>query len=964
MRARWIGLVVLACPWTARAGVVINEVLPDPVGADAGFEWVEIVNTDAAAVDLTGWEIEAGTASYGSKFVFPAWILQPGERVLVGEASVVGADLVATLGLGNAGASCDALRLVDATGLVIDTVVYGPVNTDGWLDDTGAVATSFPSAPSSGSSIARLPDGVDTQQCGVDFQEQATPTPDATNDVAAPVDTGPPLDTGAVAPACDPASGVVLNEVVSDPAGADTNLEWVELYNPGGSPVDVSGWTVSSGTTSFSGTGTLPAGAIVPAGGYLVVGQSAIPEVDVVAAGFTLGNASTSSDGVQLATCDGAVVDTVIYGSPNTDGWIDDTGSVAVSLAPAAASGGSIGRSPNGADTNASGVDFVGFAAPTPRAENATSGGGGGGSGDCDLAAAAVGVVINELLSDPDGSDTGLEWVEIVNGSAASVDVSGWVVAAGTSSFSGGGTLPAGTVIPAGGFLVVGQTAIAEADVVAAGFSLGNASSSSDGVRLEDCAGAVVDTVIYGDPNTDGWIDDSGAVATSLAPVATGGASTGRLADGVDTDASGLDFGVFAFASPGVSNTAPAEDCGAVGSGLTINEFVYDPDGSDTGLEWVELFHAGTAPVDLSGWSIQKATSSFSTAFTFPDGVVVQPGDRLLVGESLVPGIDFEASLGMGNASSSADGVRLVDCAGFPADTVIYGDDNPDGLLDDSGQPAVSLAPSAGSGESLQRVSDGYDTDASAVDFAAQAAPTPGSPNPEITPVVCVPSTGDVVLNEFVPNPDGDDAAAEWIELYNGGAAPVDLSGWGIDVATSAWGDPDVVLPGGTVLAPGDWLVVGGSLAPEVDVVGDFSLGNASSNADGIRLLDCAGTVVDTVLYGQSNPDGLVDDAGGIVPSAVPGEAGSLARDTDGLDTDAAEDWVPRGAPSPGASNVFDPGTGGGTDKDGPGGCGGGRPGASDRPGGGCTTTPLPFRGAAALAALALVVRRRRPGVC
>ena len=135
---------------------------------------------------------------------------------------------------------------------------------------------------------------------------------------------------------------------------------------------------------------------------------------------------------------------------------------------------------------------------------------------------------INELVSDPSGTDTGLEWVELYNSGATSVDVSSWAVASGTSSFSGLGIIPEGTVIPAGAFLVVGQSAIAVVDVVADGFSLGNASSNSDGARIEDCNGTAVDTVIYGTPNTDSWVDDTGAVATSLGPVATNGASIGH----------------------------------------------------------------------------------------------------------------------------------------------------------------------------------------------------------------------------------------------------------------------------------------------------------------------------------------------------------------------------------------------------------------------------------------------------
>ena len=38
--------------------IVINEVMYDPVGADAGYEWIELFNADDQAVDLENWKIQ------------------------------------------------------------------------------------------------------------------------------------------------------------------------------------------------------------------------------------------------------------------------------------------------------------------------------------------------------------------------------------------------------------------------------------------------------------------------------------------------------------------------------------------------------------------------------------------------------------------------------------------------------------------------------------------------------------------------------------------------------------------------------------------------------------------------------------------------------------------------------------------------------------------------------------------
>ena len=54
------------------------------------------------------------------------------------------------------------------------------------------------------------------------------------------------------------------------------------------------------------------------------------------------------------------------------------------------------------------------------------------------------------------------------------------------------------------------------------------------------------------------------------------------------------------------------------------------------------------------------------------------------------------------------------------------------------------------------------------------------------------------------------------------------------------------------------------SMAP--DVLMSMSLGNAGSNADSIRMVDCHEAVIDTVIYGDSfnGTDPWVDDQGNL----------------------------------------------------------------------------------------------------
>lgn len=562
-------------------------------------------------------------------------------------------------------------------------------------------------------------------------------------------------------------------------------------------------------------------------------------------------------------------------------------------------------------------------------------------------------IVINELLANPDGTDTDLEWVEIHNGSGEAIDLSGWTVASGTSELRDSDPLPEGTTLAAGGYLVVAQAPIPEAGVVAAGFTLGNASSDADAVQLRDCAGTPSDTLVYGAPNDDGWIDDAGDPATSLGPEPPDGGTLGRDPDGSDTDRSGDDLVALPWPSPGAPNDAPPETCGGPGSGLVVNEIFPDPPGDDDGYEWIELYHSGTAILDLAGWSVESGTSSPSVRLTWERGTI-RPGEFLLLGGSGLP-VD---GLSLGNASTDADVVRIVDCLGFPSDTLVYGSPNDDGFLDDLGRIASSLAPVPGSGIALQRIADGVDTDRCGDDFVLGSSPTPGAPNTVLVPHACEPTVGAIVLNEIFVDPEGVDDGREWLELYNGSEFARALAGWSLSFATADFGEPDLVFGELSIPARG-FLVIGGGAVDPVDLVADLVLPNGTGT-DGIRLSDCHGTPVDTLLYGAAPNLDLVPDDRGEVPDPYgdPASDESLARVHDGIDTDSADDWKVVGLPTPGAVNARDPGT---AFDPGAGGCAG-PPGPTSEVGG-CTTaspghSPLPLM-LGLLAALRLGTGRR-----
>jgi len=164
-------------------------------------------------------------------------------------------------------------------------------------------------------------------------------------------------------------------------------------------------------------------------------------------------------------------------------------------------------------------------------------------------------------------------------------------------------------------------------------------------------------------------------------------------------------------------------------STVHINEILYDPEGPDSGLEFVELVNCGESDVLLTGWILETGNGANPDDWTVEwiggDFDVIPARGVLLIGEAdVVPVPDIIATLDLQNGP---DGVRLRD-GDVVVDVVGWGSP----LFPEyyEGEPAEDVS----SGLSLSRVPDCFDTGLNAVDFVG-AAPTPGRRNAEGTDI-------------------------------------------------------------------------------------------------------------------------------------------------------------------------------------------------------------------------------------
>jgi hypothetical protein len=205
----------------------------------------------------------------------------------------------------------------------------------------------------------------------------------------------------------DPSTNSPLDNVIINEFLAHTDLpqtDYIELYNYGDAAVDISGCFLSE--TSATNKFQVPTNTIMAAGGHRTFSQSQL--------GFSL-----SSHG-----------DEIYFVNPDQTRVID-----AIRF-PAQRNGVTTGRHPDGSE------DYYVLAWPTTNAANTLAD------------TRTEDIVINEIMYHPITALADEEYVELYNRGSNAVDVGHWRFTEGISF-----TIPPGTVVPAGGFLVIARDA-------------------------------------------------------------------------------------------------------------------------------------------------------------------------------------------------------------------------------------------------------------------------------------------------------------------------------------------------------------------------------------------------------------------------------------------------------------------------------------------------------------------------
>ncbi|MCX6355628.1 MAG: lamin tail domain-containing protein [Candidatus Aureabacteria bacterium] len=217
-------------------------------------------------------------------------------------------------------------------------------------------------------------------------------------------------------------------------------------------------------------------------------------------------------------------------------------------------------------------------------------------------------LVINEILYDAVGDDTGNEFIELRNNQSTAIDLSGYQIqASDIDGFKKILTIPRGKKIqPNSYFLIAGHhvTPVQYNSFpdIRVDITMQNANGHTSGVRLVRYDGYVLDTVLYGGPpNYNLFGDDSRPDQTiELCPRYAAGHSLSRKTTGLNSDTNRKeDWQELTSPSPTTSRWPDTDNDGLCNvDELDYTTYVLDPDTDKDG--WVDgaETYAGTNPTD------------------------------------------------------------------------------------------------------------------------------------------------------------------------------------------------------------------------------------------------------------------------------------------------------------------------------------------------------------------------------
>lgn len=596
------------------------------------------------------------------------------------------------------------------------------------------------------------------------------------------------------------ADHLVISQFQTTGGVGKTGNDFIEVYNPTSADIDLKGYrlvkrtkTATTDTLIKSWTDSI----IIKAHGFYLWANSDYTNIIAVPDIKTTGTIA-DDNGIAIrqgANDTGVIIDSVGWGAAS-NGFVEGTALLNLT-ANQSYERKPIGEGGNGEDTNNNLSDFILQTTSHPRnssspvvpiippdsssadTETGTSSesspsspSGSEDEGPIFEPVYSPYIKITEIFANPDGSDDGEEWVEIYNNSNLDVDLKDWQIddegnegEIGTSAYKISET----TIIKSFTYLVI--------NIPEKSFALNN--TGGDSVRIFWPNGKLQSQVNY----TEAVKEDSSYAFSKdnkyyWTKIVTKGFvnSFNDLVEQITKPAS-----------------KPEDE------NLKITEIYPNPQGPDSGAEWIEVVNSGSVPIYMHQWIID-------------DGALLDPigsNNYQIQSPTINPGEYVQLIIPAGNFAlnnSGSETVRIFNPTKVLIDSVVYSD--------------------AKEGMSYSKTQAGW----------LWQVPTPNLSNSSTVETKNVTNQArsvDLKVNEVFPYPKNS-STEEFIEILNASEEDIDLTGFTISDAVSSY-----KIKNGTIKA-GSFLVIYKSTS---------SLSFNNKGVETITLKDQSGNILASLEY-------------------------------------------------------------------------------------------------------------------
>jgi len=512
----------------------------------------------------------------------------------------------------------------------------------------------------------------------------------------------------------------------------------------------------------------------------------------------------------------------------------------------------------------------------------------------------AISVVISEFrTTGPNGAND--EFIELYNPTGSSISIGNWqlkVLTGGGAEATRGPAIPAGTTLSSGQhFLIANNTAITGYSGLATpDLTYATGIVDAGGIAIFDNSNIKVDSV--GLNTTTATYTEGSPLTTMTGSPANqsyerriGGANGNCQDDGNNL----LDFiyhdgTVGNTSDPQNFTTSPIVLCGVPTATpvpvieVVINEVAWAGTQAFSGDEWIELYNATGASIDLTNWRLEAADGDPTINLS---GLTI-PATGYLLLERGSPNVTNVPASGSVNIATYFSGLlnnsgeilyllngssQIVDTAnsnggGWPAggssspfpsmERTVIAPDSDFTWVTFVGTPTATDATglgiygTPGSANSQPGVTPTFtltptltSTATTTPTFTATTTPTQ-TLTPTATTTALTPATN-IVISEFrTVGPNGGND--EFIELYNPTISAVSIGNWEIRRSTGCGATTAriTLIPPTVTLAAGQHYLIRGSNYSD-SVSADLSADLGIANDGGIALLNSSGAIIDQV---------------------------------------------------------------------------------------------------------------------